>query len=202
MLRAASLRISLATLVKPPLQRVVSFDRLGLLLYDAERGITRPQVLETANMVYDLRPAAVGDTPTAWVIESQQPLIIADTAAETRWPDTIMHIREAGIVSSCVLPLTTARTRVGAPASSRRHRGGRRHNAPRHRASAHLARAGRDKLSARRSQRRCGVFGDEAYHAIVPHAATRNRVASPVNPTRFDAARGQSRIVAFTRPAR
>src|SRR5262249_59540157 len=28
------------------LERVVSFDRLGLLLYDAERGVTRPLVLE------------------------------------------------------------------------------------------------------------------------------------------------------------
>jgi len=107
------------------LQRVVSFDSLGLLLYDAERGSTGPPqvLLETANMVFRPRPDVdvdeVEDTPTRWVIESQQPLIIGDTAAETRWPKPMMRIRESGVASFCLLPLTTARTRVGALAFGR-----------------------------------------------------------------------------------
>ena len=102
------------------LQRVVSFDRIGLLLYDAERGVTQAQVLEPANAAPGPAEVRVGDTPFGWVIESQQPLIVADTAAETRWPEAIMRIRESGVVSMCLLPLTTARTRIGALAFGRR----------------------------------------------------------------------------------
>ena len=68
------------------LQRVVSFDGLGLLLYDAERGITQPYLLDTADMVLDRRP-------------------VADTVAETRWSETIRQIRQRGVASFCLLPL-------------------------------------------------------------------------------------------------
>ena len=103
------------------LQRVVSFDRLGLLLHDAERGVTRAQVLETAEMALGPLPdVRAGETPFGWVLESQRPLIVADTASETRWPDTIAQMRENGLVGFCLLPLTTARTRLGALAFGRR----------------------------------------------------------------------------------
>jgi len=48
------------------------------------------------------------------VIDTQQPLIVPDTAAETRWPLAMAELRGHGIVSFCSLPLTTARRRIGA----------------------------------------------------------------------------------------
>ena len=102
------------------LQRVVSFERLGLLLYDPERKILRPHILETTTMLLMPRPEVTArDTPTGWVIEAQQPLIIGDTAAETRWPDSMSSLARQGVASFCVLPLTTARGRVGALAFGR-----------------------------------------------------------------------------------
>src|SRR5439155_2832543 len=56
----------------------------------------------------------IDGTHSGWVIETQQPLVVADTAAETRWPDARAELRERGIVSFCSLPLTTGRRRVGA----------------------------------------------------------------------------------------
>src|SRR5215468_8801453 len=47
------------------------------------------------------------------VIETQQPLIVPYTAAETRWPKAMVGLHERGIVSFCSLPLTTACRRVG-----------------------------------------------------------------------------------------
>src|SRR5438445_13780594 len=69
------------------------------------------------------RPEVVAtDSPTRAVIESQQPLIVPDAAAETRWPETIMAIRHQGTESFCVLPLTTAHRRLGVLAFGRRER--------------------------------------------------------------------------------
>jgi formate hydrogenlyase transcriptional activator len=105
------------------LQTLVSFDFLGLVVYEPERGIARTRVLETTGMVLAQRPErAIADTPAGWVIESQQPLVIMDTAAETRWPAVMTEIRQHGIVTFCSLPLTTPRRRLGTLAFGRHER--------------------------------------------------------------------------------
>src|SRR5437879_9204005 len=97
------------------LQRVVRFDGLGLVLLEPERGVTSDRVLETTGAGFTPLPECpIDGSHSGWVIETQQPLVVADTAAETRWPDAMADLRERGIVSFCSLPLTTARRRVGA----------------------------------------------------------------------------------------
>jgi formate hydrogenlyase transcriptional activator len=53
------------------------------------------------------------------VIETQQPVLVADTAAETRWPRLMTELRQRGVASFCSLPLTTARRRLGTLAFGR-----------------------------------------------------------------------------------
>ena len=66
------------------LQRVVTFDFLGLVRYEPEQGVTRPWVLETASMMFTTRlEPPIEEHPAGWVIETQQALIVADTSAET-----------------------------------------------------------------------------------------------------------------------
>src|SRR5437870_12166559 len=97
------------------LRRVVRFDRLGLVLLRPERGGTSARVLETTGMGFTTLPEyPVDGDHSGWVIETQQPLIVPDTAAETRWPRAMAELREHGIVSFCSLPLTTASRRIGA----------------------------------------------------------------------------------------
>src|SRR5262249_55623428 len=80
------------------LQDLVGFDFLGLVVYEPERGIARTRVLETASMVLAHRPErAIEEPPAGWVIESQRPLIVPDTRAETRWPGVIAELRQHGI---------------------------------------------------------------------------------------------------------
>src|SRR5438128_10621723 len=99
----------------PQLQRVVRFDRLGLVLLRPERSVTSARILETTGTGFTaLREYPVDGTHSGWVIETQQPLIVPDTAAETRWPRAMAELQEHGIVSFCSLPLTTARRRIGA----------------------------------------------------------------------------------------
>jgi formate hydrogenlyase transcriptional activator len=102
------------------LRRVVTFDFLGLVLHDSERGVAKAHVLETSDMVLAPRPdIAIDETPAALVIETQQPVLVADTAAETRWPRLMTELRQRGVVSFCSLPLTTARRRLGTLAFGR-----------------------------------------------------------------------------------
>ena len=97
------------------LQRVVRFDRLGLVLLQPERGVTSARVLETTGTGFTTLPEhPVAGNHSGWVIETQQPLIVPDTAAETRWPPAMAELQQHGIVSFCSLPLTTARRRIGA----------------------------------------------------------------------------------------
>src|SRR5881628_4241579 len=97
------------------LQRVVRFDRVGLVLLQPERGGTSARVLETTGMGFTTLPEyPVDGNHSGWVIETQQALIVPDTAAETRWPRAMAELQQHGIVSFCSLPLTTARRRIGA----------------------------------------------------------------------------------------
>jgi len=96
------------------LQRVVRFDVLGLVLLDADRGVTTARVLETSNAEFTILPdVPIDATHSGWVIETQQPLIVSDTAAETRWPQDQVQLHERGIVSFCTLPLTASCRRLG-----------------------------------------------------------------------------------------
>src|SRR5947208_4263666 len=105
------------------LQRVVRFDFVGASCYDHERGVVRGAMLETGSTALVPREEMAKETPHAIVIESQQPLIVPDTGAETRWPERMAMIRNDGIGSFCVLPLTTVHTRLGTLGFPRRDRG-------------------------------------------------------------------------------
>src|SRR5438094_134975 len=105
------------------LQRVVRFDFVGASCYDHERGVVRGAMLETGSTALVPREEMVAkETPHAIVIASQQPLIVSDTGAETRWPERMAMIRNDGIGSFCVLPLTTIHTRLGTLGFARRDR--------------------------------------------------------------------------------
>ena len=50
------------------LQNIVSFDFLGLVVYEPERGIAWTRVVETADMVLAQRPERpIDETPAGWV---------------------------------------------------------------------------------------------------------------------------------------
>src|SRR5258705_9869992 len=79
------------------LQRVVRFDFVGASFYDHERGVVRRARLETGSTALVPGEEMVAkETPHGIVIESQQPLIVPDTSAETRWPEMMTMIRNEG----------------------------------------------------------------------------------------------------------
>ena len=56
----------------------------------------------------------VEETPAGLVWQTQEPLLVPDTAEELRWPKVTRLVQEDGINSYCVVPLTTALRRLGA----------------------------------------------------------------------------------------
>jgi formate hydrogenlyase transcriptional activator len=104
------------------LEHVVRFDFVAFVLHDPERGVMRGDLLDARSMVFAPRPEAVlADSPTGWVVQTQQPLVVPDTSAETRFKEMTL-IRQDGIESFCVLPLTTAHKQIGALGFGRRQR--------------------------------------------------------------------------------
>jgi formate hydrogenlyase transcriptional activator len=97
------------------LHRLVHFDYLNLVLYDPLRNRVRLHVLETSELtpVASDRDFAVDESPSGWVVKNQRPLVVADIEKETRFPEVIDLMRQAGVRSFCGLPLTTAHRRLG-----------------------------------------------------------------------------------------
>lgn len=98
------------------LPRVLKFSSIVLALHDPSKNVIRLHVLE------DPRPLPVSPglefpveaVPGGWVWQHQQPLICQNLDQETRFPQVMPMIRQAGIRSLCIVPLTSARERLGA----------------------------------------------------------------------------------------
>jgi formate hydrogenlyase transcriptional activator len=96
---------------------VVDFDFLTLVLHDPVRNVMRLHILETrlptpAKKIGSESP--VDGNPSGWVWQSQQPFVVSDTEEEHRFPEFLQRLREVGVRSLAMLPLTTAQHRLGA----------------------------------------------------------------------------------------
>jgi formate hydrogenlyase transcriptional activator len=98
------------------LKQIAKFDCLLLLLHDAAQHRLIAKFLEPVKLFEFARDIIVPieGSPAGEVWLSQQPLVIEDFATETRWPEFLSQVREFGVYSTCELPLTTARRKLGA----------------------------------------------------------------------------------------
>jgi formate hydrogenlyase transcriptional activator len=97
------------------LHRVVEFDFLSLVLHDASRNVMRLHILEAEkpSKVRTGTEFPIGESPSGWVWEMQQPFVLDDTETETRLPELLRIFRQNGVRSACSVPLTTAQRRLG-----------------------------------------------------------------------------------------
>jgi formate hydrogenlyase transcriptional activator len=98
------------------LHSVIEFDYLTLVLHDPARNVMRLHILETH--LPTEKPTGtetpIEGHPSGWVWQTQRPFIVSDTEEETRYPDYLNRLREHGVRSAALVPLTTAQRRVGA----------------------------------------------------------------------------------------
>ena len=98
------------------LPQIVPFDYINLVLHDASRNVMRLHLL-AAPEDSTARPGMefpIDESPGGFVWRTQEALIVNDIAGDDRFPVVTALLRENGVQSYCVLPLTTALGRLGA----------------------------------------------------------------------------------------
>ncbi len=96
------------------LLRLTSFELFTLALHDPAKNVMLVRALEGSGLAPAAAELSLEESPSGWVWQNQQTLIIPDTSAETRFPTAMHRVQKQGIQSSCLFPLTTARRRLGA----------------------------------------------------------------------------------------
>ncbi len=119
---AISIHHDLPSLFRDLAQRlpaVAPFDFIGLVLHDPANNVMKVHVLETAaahrlTTRLDGLQLPIEESSSGWVWTHQRPLIIPSLAEETRFTMGMAALREIGVQSVCLFPLTTAKLRLGA----------------------------------------------------------------------------------------
>ena len=98
------------------LHSVVDFDFLTLTLYDPARNVMRLHILETRvpHEKHAGSETPVDGHPSGWVWQSQESFVVMDTTEEERYPQFMQRLRDGGVRSFALVPLTTAQRRLGA----------------------------------------------------------------------------------------
>lgn len=98
------------------LPAVVRFEFIALLLHDPARNVMKTHILGTADAdsASSGLELAMEDSAGGMVFKTQQPLVVSVREEETRFPKVTSVLRELGVESYCLLPLTTAVRRLGA----------------------------------------------------------------------------------------
>jgi len=98
------------------LKQFGKFDFLNLVFHDPARNVMRLNVLQalTSVTIPMSLEVPVGESPAGWVWQNQEPLLLDNLATEERFGPYIRMLRESGIQTYYVFPLTTPKNFHGA----------------------------------------------------------------------------------------
>ena len=86
----------------------------ALALYDERRTVCIAYVLEgTGEPLPPPQHVDAEQSVAYWIVQHQEPLVFPFEDAETRFPKATAYLRSQGIQSTCSLPLTSPRRRLG-----------------------------------------------------------------------------------------
>src|SRR5216684_744392 len=95
------------------LRAVVNFYVMGVGIYDEKAHEMNTTSYGEPGVPLQAPRFAPEETFSWWVYQHQQPLIIPSLDAETRFPAVAEMLKNRGVRSVCVLPLTTVHRRLG-----------------------------------------------------------------------------------------
>jgi formate hydrogenlyase transcriptional activator len=99
----------------PRLHHVVQFDFANLILYEPTRRVMKSHVLKTPDPSYACPDGECPmETPGGWVWETQKPWVVPSLGSDNRFPELGQWLCDRGIHSLCVVPVTTALSKLGA----------------------------------------------------------------------------------------
>src|SRR5580765_4329941 len=98
------------------LPQIVPFDYINAVLHEPARDVMRFWLLVTAtpSTISPGLELSIDESPGGLVWKTQQPLTVNDITQEPRFPKLMAMLRENGVQSFGVVPLTTAQRRLGA----------------------------------------------------------------------------------------
>jgi formate hydrogenlyase transcriptional activator len=98
------------------LPKIVPFDYINAVLHEPARDVMRLWlfVTSTPSTISPGLELPIDESPGGLVWKTQRPLIVNDVTQERRFPRLMPLLRENGVQSFCVVPLTTAQCRLGA----------------------------------------------------------------------------------------
>jgi formate hydrogenlyase transcriptional activator len=96
------------------LRQAVAADAAHLSLYDPVHNVMRLYLWKGSEMGPLPQEMVVDASPSGWVWQNQEPLVVNDLQLEARFPLVLNPLREQGLKTYCWLPLTTAEKRLGA----------------------------------------------------------------------------------------
>jgi formate hydrogenlyase transcriptional activator len=100
---------------------VLQFDFLALVLHDSSKNTMK---LHTLSSRSPLRPDKTSEypvdaMPSGWVWQNQQNFVTLDSYTDPRYPEFMQKLKNEGVHSTAIVPLTTAQHRLGAMAFGR-----------------------------------------------------------------------------------
>src|SRR2546422_8536834 len=95
------------------LRAVVNFYVMGVGIYDEKKHEMNTMSYGEPGVPLQAPKFAPEETFSWWVYQHQEPLMIPSLDAETRFPAVAEMLRNRGVRSVCVLPLTTVHRRLG-----------------------------------------------------------------------------------------
>jgi len=96
------------------LQHALGFDVLTLGLYDTGAGSIRLNIWKAGEALSGAETLPVNSCASGWAWKNQRCVLVQDLDAETKLPVFLQSLRQLGVRTYFVFPLTTTRQRLGA----------------------------------------------------------------------------------------
>ena len=100
--------------VAESLQRIVSFNYVGMTLYDRKSNRMQGRILPSAASESPALALPLDDDPAGWVWQNQRPLVIRSLEDDDRWPEFRERVRSIRVTAITLVPLTEGDNRLGA----------------------------------------------------------------------------------------
>jgi formate hydrogenlyase transcriptional activator len=95
------------------LRQVIAAEAANFSLYDPIKNMMHLYAWDGSDLLTAPVEVPVEESPSGWAWQNQQPLVVDDLTAESRYLPVLLALREKGLRSYCWLPLTTAQKRLG-----------------------------------------------------------------------------------------
>ncbi len=95
------------------LRQLIAADAANFSLYDPTKNVMRLYAWDGNDVGTAPVEVVVEESPSGWAWQNQQPLVVDDLTAESRFRPVLRRLHEKGLRSYCWLPLTTAQKRLG-----------------------------------------------------------------------------------------